>query len=111
MKGLWIFLSCAVIGVLMNTMKENFPPTVTTIVLFGFGAACLILDRIKSKRNQDQSDKKYESIWWTATLLVFLLIILNNTVIKIEILTVIIAVAYIIFMVIVRSRLEKAKTD
>lgn len=57
------------------------------------------------------SDKKYESIWWYATFLMFLLMILNNFVIKIEILNVIIAAVYIVFMLIVRSRWKKAKTD
>lgn len=57
------------------------------------------------------SDKKYESIHWYATMLVFLVIILNSFVIKIEVLTVIAAVVYIVFMLIVRSKWKKAKTD
>jgi hypothetical protein len=57
------------------------------------------------------SEKKYESIHWYATMLVFLIIILNSFFMKIEILTVIAAVVYIVFMVIIRSRWKKAKTD
>ncbi len=44
------------------------------------------------------SDKKYEFIWWYTTLVMFLLMILNNFVMKIEILNVIIAAVYIVFI-------------
>lgn len=57
------------------------------------------------------SDKKYESIHWFASVLAFLLIILNSFVIKIEVFTVVIAVVYIVFMGIVRSRWKKTKTN
>ncbi|KRT93098.1 MULTISPECIES: hypothetical protein [Bacillus] len=55
------------------------------------------------------SDKKYESIWWYTTLLMFLLMILNNFVMKIEILNVIIAAVYIVFMGIVKIKHKKLK--
>ncbi len=57
------------------------------------------------------SEKKYESIHWYSTMLVFLIIILNSIFIKIEVLTVIAAVVYIVFMVIIRSRWKKANKD
>ncbi|AHC44462.1 MULTISPECIES: hypothetical protein [Bacillus] len=57
------------------------------------------------------SDKKYESIHWFASVLAFLLIILNSFFTKIEGVTVGIAIVYIVIMGIVRSTWKKAKID
>ncbi|BET18849.1 hypothetical protein RBIBE_28390 [Bacillus velezensis] len=54
------------------------------------------------------SDKKYESIHWFTSVLAFLLIILNSFFIKIEGVTVGIAIVYIVIMGIVRSTWKKA---
>lgn len=76
--------------------------------MMGFDRKKRLTERV---RGSAMSDKKYESIHWYATMLVFLVIILNSFVIKIEVLTVIAAVVYIVFMLIVRSKWKKAKTD
>ncbi|MCV4327318.1 MULTISPECIES: hypothetical protein [Bacillus] len=54
------------------------------------------------------SEKKYESIHWFASVLALLLIILNSFFIKIEGVTVGIAIVYIVIMGIVRSTWKKA---
>lgn len=48
----------ALIGIIMNTIKENFSFTVTTIVLMFFVAACLIFDLVKRKRKAE-----WKKIW------------------------------------------------
>ncbi|MCY7858902.1 hypothetical protein MOB44_19955 [Bacillus sonorensis] len=112
MRFLWVFLGFALIATIMNTIKENFSSTVTTIVLVVFVAACLILDLVKSKKSQEQSDKKYEFIWWIATLLMLLVMTFNTFFLKIDSkYNIIVVLIHILFMLIIKSRWKKAKTD
>ncbi|KAA0844803.1 hypothetical protein EI975_20440, partial [Bacillus licheniformis] len=77
-----------------------------------FVAACLVFDLIKGKRSQDQGDKKYGVIWWIATLLMFLVFILNTFVFKIDPLyNIFVVLIYILLMGVIRSRWKKAETD
>ncbi|MCY7858732.1 hypothetical protein OZL46_19840 [Bacillus sonorensis] len=109
MRILWTFLGFALIGIIMNTIKENFSFTVTTIVLMFFVAACLIFDLVKRKRSQKQSEKKYEFIWWITTLLMVLVMTFNTFFLKIDPLyNIIVVLIHILFMGIVKSRLVKA---
>lgn len=112
MRFLWAFLGFALMGIIMSTIRENFSSTVTTIVLVVFVAACLVFDLIKGKRSQDQGDKKYGVIWWIATLLMFLVFILNTFVFKIDPLyNIFVVLIYILLMGVIRSRWKKAETD
>jgi len=63
-----------------------------------------------SKRSQEQSDKKYEFIWWIATLLMVLVMTLNTVFLKIDPLyNIIVVLIYILFMGVMRSKSKKAE--
>ncbi|MFT0827286.1 hypothetical protein VSK92_23235 [Bacillus swezeyi] len=112
MRLLISFIFGALGAVIMYNVKSNFSFPVTTTVLVVFVAACLIFDLVKRKRNQEQSNKKYDCIWWIATLLMVLVMTLNSVFLKIDPLyNTIVVLIFILFMGIVRSRWKKAKTD
>ncbi|MEC1300996.1 hypothetical protein [Bacillus paralicheniformis] len=102
----------ALIGIIMSTIRENFSSAVTTTVLVVLMTACLIFDLVKRKRSQDQSDKKYEFIWWIATILMVLVMTFNAVFLKIDPkYNIIVVLIHILFMVIIKSKWNKAKTD
>jgi len=112
MRLLISFILGAIGAVIMYNVKSNFSFPVTTTVLVILVAACLIFDLIERKKSQDQSDKKYESIWWIATLLMILVMTFNTVFLKIDPkYNIIVVLIYILFMVIVKSRWKKTKTD
>ncbi|MDN5388038.1 MULTISPECIES: hypothetical protein [Bacillus] len=112
MRILWFFLGGALIGIIMSTIRENFSSAVTTTVLVVLMTACLIFDLVKRKRSQDQSDKKYEFIWWIATILMVLVMTFNAVFLKIDPkYNIIVVLIHILFMVIIKSKWNKAKTD
>ncbi|QHZ49085.1 hypothetical protein M654_012280 [Bacillus sp. NSP9.1] len=96
----------------MNTIQEIFSSAVTTTVLVVLVAACLVFDLVKGKRSQEQGDKKYEFIWWIATILMVLVMTFNTVFLKIDPkYNIIVVLIHILFMVIIKSRWKKAKTD
>ncbi|OMI25711.1 hypothetical protein BTA31_17760 [Bacillus haynesii] len=96
----------------MYNVKSNFSFPVTTFVLVVFVAACLIFDLVKRKKSQEQGDKKYEVIWWIATLLMILVMTFNTVFLKIDPkYNIIVVLFHILFMVMIKSRWKKAKTD
>ncbi|OMI25752.1 hypothetical protein BTA31_16825 [Bacillus haynesii] len=63
-----------------------------------------------SKRSQEQSDKKYEFIWWIATLFMVLVMTHNTVFFKIDPLyNIIVVLIYILFMEVIKNRGKKAK--
>ncbi|WP_256860396.1 hypothetical protein [Bacillus sonorensis] len=112
MRIFWFFLAGALIGIIMNTIQEIFSSAVTTAVLVVLVAACLVFDLVKGKRSQEQGDKKYEFIWWIATILMVLVMTFNTVFLKIDPkYNIIVVLIHILFMVIIKSRWKKAKTD
>ncbi|MFT0803201.1 hypothetical protein VSK91_19370 [Bacillus swezeyi] len=112
MRILWVFLAGALIGIIMSTIQENFSSAVTTTVLVVLMTACLIFDLVKGKKSQEQSDKKYEFIWWIATILMVLVMTFNTVFLKIDPkYNIIVVLIHILFMLIIKSRWKKAKTD
>ncbi|WP_035428098.1 hypothetical protein [Bacillus sp. NSP9.1] len=112
MRIFWFFLAAALIGIIMNTIQEIFSSAVTTTVLVVLVAACLVFDLVKGKRSQEQGDKKYEFIWWIATILMVLVMTFNTVFLKIDPkYNIIVVLIHILFMVIIKSRWKKAKTD
>ncbi|AGN36532.1 hypothetical protein [Bacillus paralicheniformis] len=112
MRLLISFILGALGAVIMYNVKSNFSFPVTTTVLVVLMTACLIFDLVKHKRSQDQSDKKYEFIWWIATLLMILVMTFNTVFLKIDPkYNIIVVLIYILFMVMIKSRWKKAKTD
>ncbi|WFA07101.1 hypothetical protein [Bacillus sp. HSf4] len=112
MRIFWFFLAGALIGIIMNTIQEIFSSAVTTTVLVVLVAACFVFDLVKGKRSQEQGDKKYEFIWWIATILMVLVMTFNTVFLKIDPkYNIIVVLIHILFMVIIKSRWKKAKTD
>ncbi|MFN2747265.1 hypothetical protein ACINLE_18965 [Bacillus sp. z60-18] len=112
MRIFWFFLAGALIGIIMNTIQEIFSSAVTTAVLVVLVATCLVFDLVKGKRSQEQGDKKYEFIWWIATILMVLVMTFNTVFLKIDPkYNIIVVLIHILFMVIIKSRWKKAKTD
>ncbi|MCY8346995.1 hypothetical protein [Bacillus haynesii] len=112
MRLLISFIFGALGAVIMYNVKSNFSFPVTTIVLVVFVAACLIFDLVKRKKSQEQGDKKYEVIWWIATLLMLLVMTFNTVFLKIDPkYNIIVVLFHILFMVMIKSRWKKAKTD
>ncbi|AAU23633.2 hypothetical protein FTE28_04080 [Bacillus licheniformis] len=112
MRLLISFIFGALGAVIMYNIKSNFSFPVTTIVLVVFVAACLHFDLVKRKKSKDQNDKKYEFIWWIATILMVLVMTLNTVFVKIDPkYNIIVVLIHILFMVIIKSRWKKAKTD
>jgi len=108
LRILWFFLAGALIGIIMSTIQENFSSAVTTTILVVLVAACLIFDLVKRKKSQE----KYEFIWWITTLLMILVMTFNTVFLKIDPkYNIIVVVIHILFMVIIKSRWKKAKTD
>ncbi|KAA6472308.1 hypothetical protein DX928_22900 [Bacillus swezeyi] len=96
----------------MSTIQENFSSAVTTTVLVVLMTACLIFDLVKGKKSQEQRDKKYEFIWWIATILMVLVMTFNTVFLKIDPkYNIIVVLIHILFMLIIKSRWKKAKTD
>lgn len=92
----------------MSTIQENFSSAVTTTILVVLMAACLIFDLVKREKSQE----KYEFIWWITTLLMILVMTFNTVFLKIDPkYNIIVVVIHILFMVIIKSRWKKAKTD
>ncbi len=109
MRLLISFIFGALGAVIMYNVKTNFSFPVTTFVLVVLVAACLIFDLVKSKKSQEQSDKKYEFIWWIATLLMLLVMTFNTVFLKIDPeYNIIVVLIHILFMGIVKNRLVKA---
>ncbi|MCY8000888.1 hypothetical protein [Bacillus haynesii] len=112
MRLLISFIFGALGAVIMYNVKSNFSFPVTTIVLVVFVTACLIFDLVKRKKSQEQGDKKYEVIWWIATLLMLLVMTFNTVFLKIDPkYNIIVVLFHILFMVMIKSRWKKAKTD
>ncbi|WP_261794627.1 hypothetical protein [Bacillus paralicheniformis] len=112
MRILLVFLGGALFGIIMSTIRENFSSAVTTTVLVVLMTACLIFDLVKHKKSQEQSDKKYEFIWWVATLLLILVMTFNTVFLKIDPkYNIIVVMIHILFMVMIKSRWKKTKTD
>lgn len=112
MRLLISFIFGALGAVIMYNVKSNFSFPVTATVLVILAAACLILDLVKRKRSQEQSDKKYELIWWIATILMLLVMTFNTVFLKIDPkYNIIVVLIHILFMLIIKNRWKKAKTD
>ncbi|MEC4203291.1 MULTISPECIES: hypothetical protein [Bacillus] len=112
MRILLVFLGGALFGIIMSTIRENFSSAVTTTVLVVLMTACLIFDLVKHKKSQEKGDKEYEFVWWITTLLMLLVMTFNTFFLKIDPkYNIIVVLIYILFMVIVKSRSKKTKTD
>mgnify|MGYP001117448136 CR=1 FL=1 len=112
MRILISFIFGALGAVIIYNVKSNFSFPVTATVLVVFVAAGLFFDLVKGKRRQEQSDKKYGVIWWTATLLMLLVMTFNTFFLKIDPkYNIIVVLIHILFMLIIKSRWKEAKTD